>query len=123
MLDIKFIRDNTEQVKKNIKNRRMEIDVDRLLDLDVQRRERILQMENLRAARNKTSKTKPSEEEILKMKEVGMQIGLAEKELADIEIEYKELLQKVPNMTHPEAPIGEEADFKVVAEAGKMPKF
>ena len=41
MLDIKFIRENAEKVKENNKNRRIEADVDRLLELDVQRREPI----------------------------------------------------------------------------------
>lgn len=123
MLDIKFIRENTALVKKNIKNRRMDVDVDRLLDLDQQRRERIVQLEELRATKNKTSKTKPSEEEILKMKEVGVRAGIAQKELGDIETEYKELLSKIPNITHPKAPIGGEEDFAVVAEVGHAPKF
>lgn len=123
MLDIKFIRDNAEQVKANNKHRQVDVDIERLLDLDVQRRERIVQIEGLRAARNQKSKTKPSEEEILKMKEVGLQITNAEKELSDLDLEYKELLARVPNLTHPQAPIGGEEDFKVVAEVGTAPKF
>lgn len=123
MLDIKFIRDNAAKVKENIKNRRMDVDVDRLLVLDLQRRERILQIEQLRALRNQKSKSKPSDEEILKMKEVGRDIDMAERELVEIETEYKDLLAKVPNLTHPKAPIGGEEDFRVVAEVGHPPKF
>jgi seryl-tRNA synthetase len=123
MLDIKFIRENAEKVKENSKNRKVDIDVDRLLDLDMKRRERILQMEELRALRNKASKTKPTDEEILKMKEVGVQISLAEKELADLDGEYHELLQKVPNMTHPDVPIGGEEDYAVLTEKGEAPQF
>lgn len=123
MLDIKFIRENAAKVKKNNKNRRADVDVDRLLDLDNVRRERILQIENLRAIRNQKSKIKPNADEILKMREVGHDIDLAEKELAGIEIEYKDLLGKIPNLTHPDAPIGAEEDFKVVETRGKKPKF
>ncbi len=123
MLDIKFIRDNAQLIKDNNKNRQVDVDVDRLLDLDMQRRERILQIEQLRAVRNQKSKTKPTDEEILKMKEVGVQITNAEKELSDIELEYKELLLKVPNLTHHKSPIGGEEDFAVVAEVGAPPKF
>ncbi len=123
MLDIKYIRENADAVKQNTKNRKVDIDIDRLLVLDTQRRERILQMEELRGLRNKTSKTKPTEEEILKMKEVGRQIDLAEKELADIEVEYNQLLQRVPNLTHPDAPIGGEEDYAVLSEKGEAPEF
>jgi seryl-tRNA synthetase len=123
MLDIKFIRENAEQIKENTKNRRVDVDIDVLLDLDVRRRERMVQVEELRATKNKTSKTKPTEDEILKMKEVGVQTGIAEKELADVEAEYKSLLEQVPNLTHPDSPVGREEDFKVVAESGKVPKF
>ncbi len=123
MLDIKFIRENAKAVKQNNKNRLVDVDVDRLLELDIQRRERILQIENLRALRNQKSKTKPTDEEILKMKEVGVQISNAEKELADLDPEYQELLSKVPNLTHPKAPIGSEDDFVVVMESGHKPKF
>ncbi len=123
MLDIKFIRENADSVKENNKNRRVDVDMQRLLDLDTQRRERIMQIEGLRSLRNQKSKTKPTEEEILKMKEVGTQISLAEKELADLDVEYKELLLKVPNLTHPESPIGGEEDYKVVSENGKIPSF
>ena len=123
MLDIKFIREHKQAVEKNIKNRRVEVDLDRLLDLDQQRRERIVLIEELRATKNKASKTKPTPEEILKMKEVGVQVGKAEKELENIEAEYKDLMQKVPNMTHPKSPIGGEEDFKVVSEVGHLPKF
>src|SRR5687767_8459573 len=123
MLDIKYIRENADQVKENNKNRKVDVDVDRLLDLDVQRRERIVQIEQLRALRNQKSKTKPSEEEILKMKEVGSQISLAEKELAEIDVEYKDLLARVPNLTHPDSPIGGEEDFVVVGKTGEPTKF
>jgi len=123
MLDIKYIRENTDTVKENNKNRKVDVDVDRLLELDTMRRERIVQIENLRALRNQKSKTKPTDEEILKMKEVGREIDLAEKELGDVEVEYKNLLQKIPNLTHPDAPIGGEEDFIVLSEEGKIPKF
>jgi seryl-tRNA synthetase len=123
MLDIKFIRDNIDTVKENNKKRKVDVDIDRLLELDMRRRERILQLEELRALRNKTSKSKPSEDEILKMREVGSQISLAEKELADAESEYKTLLLKVPNLTHKDVPEGGEENFKVLSQKGEVPKF
>ncbi len=123
MLDIKFIRDNVKAVKENIQNRRVDVDIDHLLELDMQRREKIVRLEELRATKNKASKSKPTEEEILKMKEVGLQITQAETSLEEIETEYKSLLLKVPNLTHPDVPVGGEEDFKVLEENGVLPEF
>ena len=114
MLDIKYIREHIEEVKQNIKNRRLKLDVDELLLTDKARREVLQEIESMRALRNQKSTGKPSEEEIKKMREVGDKIKTMEKELADIEEKYKNLLWQVPNMTHPDSPIGGEEDYKVV---------
>lgn len=124
MLDIKYIRDNKDKVKENVKNRNVEVSVDRLLELDDKRRAVIHQVEDLRAQRNKGSrlrpgsdgqaKGKPTEEEILQMRKVGEDIKNTERELEMIETEYRDLLTRVPNMTHPDSPIGSEEQFKVV---------
>ena len=114
MLDIKYIRDNLEAVKNNIKNRHLNLDIDELLVVDKKRREILQEMESLRALRNKKSAGKPSEEEIKQMRAVGDSIKEMEKNLADTEEKYKDLLWRVPNMTHAESPIGGENDFKVI---------
>lgn len=123
MLDIKFIRQNLELVKENCKNRRIQVDIDRLIGLDDERRETMHRAEELRALRNLKSKGKPSEEEIVKMREVGSRIQELEVKLQKIELEYRQLLMKIPNLTHPEVPIGGEEDYKVMSEHGKIPKF
>ena len=58
MLDIKFIRQNLEEVKKSISDRNMSVDVDELLSLDKKRRSLIVKIEEGRAIRNKKSNTK-----------------------------------------------------------------
>ena len=60
MLDIKFIRDNSNLVKENCKNRHVTIDIDLLLKLDAERRESIKAVDDLRAMRKNKSKGKPS---------------------------------------------------------------
>ena len=62
MLDIKFIRENTKLVKRNTANRLVEVDIDRLLVLDKNRREEEAKLDLLRAERNKASKIKPTPE-------------------------------------------------------------
>lgn len=123
MLDIKFIRENLELVKNNCTNRRVKVDLDKLISLDEKRKGIIKRIEDLRATRNEKSKGKPNEEEIAKMRLVGEGIKSLEVELQAIEIEYFSLLKQVPNLTHPTSPIGGEEDFKIVSTGGKVPKF
>lgn len=123
MLDIKFIRENKDLVKKNCANRRAKVDIDALLKLDEERKELLKAAENLRALRNQKSKGKPTEEEIAKMREVGDKIKTIEAELAKKDAEYKTALLAVPNMTHPETPIGGENDYKVIYTNKKPTAF
>ena len=57
MLDIAFIREFPDLVKAGAKKKRIQVDVDRLLDVDRQRRGLITKIEQLRAERNRQSKT------------------------------------------------------------------
>src|SRR3989344_217105 len=123
MLDIKYIREHAEEVKKNCENRGIKVDVDRLLELDEKRRAKISEVEQLRSARNQGSKGKPMPEEITRMRQVGDNIMQLEKELETIEADYLKSLKAVPNLTHPDAPIGGEADYKVLETVGKVPEF
>ena len=81
MLDIKFIRENADIVKKNNRNRSVDVDVDELIDVDGKRRSHIAKLDEIRALRNKTSKEKPSDEDIVRMREVGEQIAELERDL------------------------------------------
>ncbi len=123
MLDIKFIREYTDAVKENCKNRRVDINIDRIIELDEERRDFMQQIEELRADRNQKSKGKPSDEEIIRMREVGEKIKQFEDRLLEIQDEYETLLLQVPNMTHPDTPIGGEEDFKVLETKGEKPSF
>lgn len=123
MLDIKFIRQNIELVKQNCADRGVKVDVDRLLELDERRREIMHKAEELRALRNKGSRTKPTSEEIAKLKGVGDEISELESELVVSEEEFNTLVSAVPNLTHPDSPRGGEENFKVLETHGKPPKF
>ena len=123
MLDIKFIRENIDLVKENNKNRKVNIDVDRLLKLDEERRDLQKQADDLRAERKAGSKGKPSQNEMERMKKVGEEVKKLENELSKIELEYLILLGDIPNLTHPAAPIGDEEDFIVLEEMGDELKF
>ncbi len=121
MLDIKIIRENPDKIKENCKNRLVEVDIDKLLELDERRREIIAKIDELRAERNAASKTKPTPEVIEKMKAVGEEIKQLEAQIEPLEKELKELWFKVPNLTHPDVVISSNEEDNPVLEVVKEP--
>ena len=124
MLDIKFIRDNSDLVNKAAKNKNVKIDVDQLLKLDEQRRELLTKIGSLREERNKKSKGKPTAEEIIQMRKVGDEVKRLEAELGPVEQEWNQLMLKVPNVPWEDVPIGKsEEENQVVEKWGTPRKF
>ena len=123
MLDKQYILENVEAVKQNIVDRGVYVDLERFLQLESERRVLNAELEEMRALRNAGSKNKPSEEDIAKMRDLGMQIKFREETLAGIDLEYIELYRSIPNMSHPDAPIGGEDDAKEVEIYGGLPSF
>jgi seryl-tRNA synthetase len=124
MLDIKFIRENVELVKKNSADRLSRVDIDLLLSTDKKKRELETKVEELRAKRNSSSKTKPTPEIIAEIKKVGEEISGIEKELKPIEEKYLELMQEVPNLTHPKVKVSKDENENVELESfGRPTKF
>lgn len=123
MLDIKFIAENKKLIIDNCKKRNVAVDVDRLLELDEKRRTIITKIDQMRAQRNTGSRTKPTDDEIVKMKQMGGAVKDLERELEVINEEYYDLLYRIPNMSHPDCPLGGENSFEVLYEHGEKPKF
>ncbi len=124
MLDIKFIRENAELIKNNSANRLALVDVDELLKLDSEIRVLIKLVEEARAKRNQFSKTKPTPEIILEMKNLGESLKLQETELSNKEMKLNELLLAVPNVTHPDVKVSNnENDNPVIETYGEPTKF
>lgn len=130
MLDIKFIRENAEAIKKNCENRNIKCDVDRLLSLDEKRKKLTQEIEDLNAEKNKINdeiqKAKDNEREIVikKGKEIKEKLEKLKPELEKAEMEYKIIMDKVPNMTHPDSPIGkDDSENKEIERYGEPPKF
>lgn len=112
MLDMKFIRENADLVKEAAKNKRFEVDIDRLLELDVARRDLMTDAERARARRNEVSAAIPkatSDERpalVEEGKALKEQVAQLESELATVKAEYDHLLLMVPNVPLSEVPIG-----------------
>nr|MBL7058542.1 serine--tRNA ligase [Patescibacteria group bacterium] len=121
MLDIKYIRDNTDLVKANTKNRKIDVDIDRMLMLDEQFRALETKIEELRFERNVASKTKPTPGIIERMKKVGDEVKLLEDEQLPLHEELKALLMQIPNLTHIDVKVSDDEDDNPVVEAFSKP--
>jgi seryl-tRNA synthetase len=121
MLDIRFIRENPELIKKNARARLCEVDIDAFLALDTEIRGLKSNIETARAKRNQASKTKPTPELIAEMKVLGETLKTQEIDLAAKEEKLKELLYAIPNLTHPEVVVSENEDDNPVLEIFKEP--
>jgi len=113
MLDISYIRDHADTVQKNCEIRQVDVDIQALLDFDVARKKLQQQIDELRAKKNQVSRKKPSPEEIAQMKSVGEEIKKLEQEHMRAEGLFQALALQVPNLTHPDSPIGGESDFEI----------
>jgi seryl-tRNA synthetase len=120
MLDIKFIRDNIDKVKEAIKNKRISLNLEELLELDSQRRTLMTEVESLSATKNAVSKeipklaTEEKKVKLLQMKEVDLKADEFKQKLNEVEIRYELLMALVPNIPSPETPIGPD-------ESGNIP--
>jgi len=116
MLDIKYIRENKEAVIQNCKNRLVDININALLDLDEKKRKIQVALDDLRAKRNSASKTKPTPEIIQEMKNLGESIKELELNSEQLTVELRELLLRVPNMTHPDVHVSDNEDDNPTVE-------
>ena len=135
MLDIRFIRENPEAVKKNLKRRNNpEILkwVDELLKNDEEWRKSKFKVDELRSERNKVSQQinefKKSNKDIKpllsKAKEIPQDIAKLEQKQAKAYSNMKSYLLRIPNMLHESVPVGkDEHDNVEVKHVGKLPKF
>jgi seryl-tRNA synthetase len=121
MLDLKYIRENPEVVKTAVINKNESADIDKITKLDEKRREIIGEVERLKAKRNKVSeqiaaKKKNKEDtssDISNMKEVGQKIADLDAKLRELMENLNEELHRVPNIPHPDVPIGQDEDSNV----------
>ena len=121
MLDIQFIRENTEKVKKGVSAKQLDAKlVDSLLQHDEKRRSLLQEIKKLRADRNKFAKEKNVEEG----KKVKSELQKKEPELKKIEEEYKEALYQIPNLPADDVPVGkDEKENKVLRKWGEPAKY
>ncbi|OIP03441.1 serine--tRNA ligase [Candidatus Beckwithbacteria bacterium CG2_30_44_31] len=120
MLDIQFIRDNPDKVKKSTENKNYDPKiVDEVLALDKKRRELLQKIEALRAERNQLTRF-----DLVKGKKIKNKLKEFEPALKEIEKKLKELMYQLPNPAAKDVKAGKnEAENEVVRKWGKIRKF
>jgi len=131
LLDLKFIRENAQAVEENTRNRGVEADVGLVVELADRRSGLIQELSELRQRQNQMAKSIGGErdeeargrliEESRAMKE---RLPSKEEELHEVEGRLRDEQSKIPNMTHPDSPIGKDDTENVeIRRWGEIPDF
>lgn len=132
MIDIRFLRDNAEQVKTAVANKNEKVDIDAIIALDEQRRKLQFQFETLKANQNKVSaliaqKKKAGEDAaglIAEMGKVAQQIKEISEELSLTGDKLDMAMLSIPNPPHPEVTVGtSETSNRLIREWGTKQAF
>ncbi len=132
MLDIKFIREHTEEVRQNLKNRHAQVDLDALLEADARRRELLGQVEAMKNRRNDVTKEisvlkrnkENADEKIAAMKKLGDEIAVLDGKVKEAEEQMLAVQLMIPNMCHPSVPVGnDDNDNPEVRKWGDVTTF
>ena len=134
MLDYKFIKDNLAAVKKNIIDRNMDpekANADKVVELFDKRTALVTKQQELQTKRNENAKAMKQKLDDAKRaelieagKKIKEEVAVVDKELAEIEVQLDEAARAIPNMIHPEAPIGKlDTENLEVKKVGTPRKF
>lgn len=132
MLDVKFLRDNIDLVRRKMLERGQELDLGEFVRLDQKRRDILLEVEGLRGERNRVSKEigkkkgqkQDATEEITRMAEVSNRIKELDEQLKDTEEGLKKIVMIIPNIPHESVVYGTGSeDNPVVRMWGEKPKM
>jgi seryl-tRNA synthetase len=116
MLDLKFVRENAEQVRAAMRRRGLEIDLAEFLALDVRRRAAQQEIETLRRKRNEVSEEigrlkktgQAAEDKVAEMRGVGDTIASLETSMREAEEAQRSILLTIPNLPHASVPDGKD---------------
>jgi seryl-tRNA synthetase len=131
MLDLRYIRENAAAVEENCKNRGVEADVGLVVDLADRRSALIQELNELKQRQNQLAKSVGRERDegsrrrlIEESRTMKQRIPEREGELHQIEERLREEQLKIPNMTHPDAPVGRDDSENVeIRRWGEIPAF
>ncbi|NLM45431.1 MAG: serine--tRNA ligase, partial [Firmicutes bacterium] len=132
MLDIKFVRENLDVVRKAIEDKNEQAELDRFADMDAARRELLREVEQLKNKRNTVSEEiarlkrekKDAADLIEEMRIVSLKIKELDQKVREVEQSLQELLLTLPNIPDPSVPVGRTEEENVpVRYHGEPPSF
>ena len=132
MLDPKLIKEKPEIIRKMLKSRAVEFDLEGLIESDQKRREFIIKTDELRKKKNQVAITISEKKKagddasaiLMEMKNISNELTKLESEQADIETKYLKLASTIPNLIHDSVPVGiDDSSNKEVKKWGNIPKF
>ncbi len=132
MLDLKFIRENTERVRRAVLNKNEKADIDTLLEKDRLRRELIFKSEELKKQRNENStlvarykrEKKDAAPLIEKTRTLSAEIKALDQRIGEVQNALNALLSSIPNLPHESVPVGKDETDNVETERhGEPPVF
>jgi seryl-tRNA synthetase len=132
MLDRRFVAENADLVEQNCQRRGSRADVRRFVDLENQRKARQAAVDELNRKANEVSKSigqakEPAEREARKAqgRSLREQTAAAQAELENILAEADAILRAIPNLSHPDAPVGvdDQANLEIRRGAHQPPTF
>lgn len=131
MVDIQYIRDNAEEVKKAAENKNIDLDVEMLLETDKARVKLLQEIEELNSLKNdvndlmKEAKTPEDRQELIaKGKEIKLQLEIKEPQFVQIKKDFEALIIKVPTVPAEDVPVGKNEDANVEFGVwGEKPAF
>jgi seryl-tRNA synthetase len=128
MLDLKFIVENPDLVKAGCVKKRKDIDIDRIIKLDSERRSMITEIDELRNRQNEVSKEIPQKSEdekqtlLTEMKELKEKLKIKEQALDDLVEMLDNLVIQVPNPPFPEVPGGSDDEDNQIERTFSEPR-
>ncbi len=131
MLDLKYIKEHPEEVKKGMKAKGVDVKLDEFLAIEEKRRQVLQEVEALKHERNQgndeisASKKlgKDASAKIEAMKIISQKIDDFNVKMGDIDKKILDFMLNIPNLSHETVPMGSAASNKVVKEWGKPPIF
>jgi len=120
MLDINFIRENTDRVRSAITLKRKNIDLDYLLSIDDKRKSLQAQIDSLKFEQKKAGEAR----DIELAKSLKDQISGLDKEYTDVLTEFDTLMLQIPQVLHPDVPHGKDDSENIeIKKVGDIPSF
>ena len=132
MIDLKFIRENIEDVRQMLTDRHTEAELDRLVELDIRWRENLTHTQSLKAHQNQVSQQiaerkkakQDATETIAEMRELSQNIKELTAEANTTKTEIDAILLTIPNMPESSTPVGtSEEDNIEIKTWGELPNF